>query len=142
MTELSQHEVRAVHPEHLDIVWPRVLPLIERALARGQGDESTPEDVLSRLATGESQLWVVARESEITAAAVLSVMDSAKKRKLHIDILSGTDMPAWVDQLEDLFRKFKDRVDADCIEASCRPGLARVLSNRGWRRKAVVMSIE
>lgn len=130
-----------MYPEHVDIVWPELRPLIERALERGQGDETDESIVRTQLKSGESQLWVVTNEGQVEAATVVSVMDSPKTRKLSIEILAGENMPAWVELLEGVMLRFKESLGASCIEASCRPGLARQLRKRGWMQKAIIMEL-
>lgn len=137
----SSLEVRAVLPETAVQAWPAVEPLISSALRRGQGDESAPEHVLARVIKGESQMWVVVEGDEVVATTVLTVLDAPNTRKLSVDILAGVGMPRWVDRLEELIVRFMRTVNATCIEASCRPGLAARLKQRGWRQKAVIMEL-
>lgn len=140
-TTQSRREVQVVYPQHIDAVWHQLGPLIERALEHGQGDETDESIVRQQLKKGDSQLWVVTNEGQIEAATVVSVMDSPKTRKLSIEILAGEKMSAWVELLEDVMLRFKKELGASCIEASCRPGLAKQLRERGWTQKAVIMEL-
>lgn len=139
--EQSSPEVRQVLPADARHVWPIVEPFIDRALRRGQGDESTPEHQLARIEAGLAQLWVVTSEDAVKAVVVLSIVETDAARKLNVDILAGSDMDTWEDYVERLLLEFMDITGAACIEASCRPGLAKRLKARGWRRKAVVMEL-
>lgn len=72
---------------------------------------------------------------------VVSVKQYPTGRKLFVELLVGTDMEQWVDQLERVLIECRDLVGAMCIEASCRIGLAKKLGKRGWSKKAIVMEL-
>jgi len=134
--------ISQVQTGDLGAVWPRVRPLVERALRHGQGDGTSVEVVLAGLVEGVTQLWVIHEGDDIQACIVLSVTSHPKGRKVFVELLSGEGMDDWADALEGLLRDFKDLTGSACIEASCRKGLARYLSRRGWKTKAVIMSLE
>lgn len=115
--------------------------MIRKGLSHGQGDESTPEQLKAAIERGESQLWVIHEGEDIKAGVVVSVTDTAV-RKVWVDLLAGRDMNEWLPELVSTLADFRDLVGAKCVEASCRPGLAKHLKPLGWKRKAIVMSLE
>lgn len=130
-------QVSAVAPDSLDIVWAALLPEIRKAMAGGTGVFLREE-----VRAGNAQMWVIHQGEDIRAGIVVSVMDGETGRKVFIDLLAGKDMLEWVDELESLLRAFKERTGANRIEAGCRPGLAKRLMSRGWKKTAVVMELQ
>lgn len=113
--------------------------MLKRALRHGQGDGASIDDIIRSLADGESKMWVVRESFDILACMVWTVTEHKKGRKVLVEFLAGKDMDLWVGMLEELLQDYRDLVGAMCVEASCRKGLAKKLSERGWRSKAVIM---
>jgi hypothetical protein len=130
-----------VPPASVGAVWAALSPMIEKGLSHGQGDETSPEQMRAAIERGDMQMWVVHEGEDIKAGIVLSVTDAAV-RKLWVEMLVGRDMGEWIDELERLVCDFRDLIGAGCVEASCRPGLAKYLARRKWKRKAIIMSLE
>ncbi len=132
--------IREVTPLALADVWPALSGWVNKGLKHGQGDEALESDLFQNVITGRNQLWVVQDEDNIVGGVFFSVHESRVK-KVYIDLLVGVRMQDWVDELENLLRDYKDLVGAVCVEGSCRPGLAKLLGERGWKQKAIIMSI-
>lgn len=135
---------RHVSPAILSDVWPKVEPQIARALSHGQGDQTNTSVFYSQIMRGAMQLWVMIDDEEIIASCVLSVIDYPDTKKLWVETLSGDGFDEWGDELEELLLDYMNIMGADCIEASCRPGLAKNLQRRrtGWRKKAIIMELK
>ena len=134
--------VSEVTPETLAYVWTEIEPMVKRGLSHGQGDGTTSNHMLAAIAGGQMSLWVIHRGREVVAGIVLSFSEHDVCKKLFVEMLAGKDMPVWADQLEGLLKDVKELIGATCIEASCRPGLAKFLSGRGWKEKAIVMEMK
>ena len=141
-TGQSSLEVSSVPPDLVPAVWTKLLPQIERALAHGDGDSTTPGHMLDAVLKGRMQLWAVHEGEEIIAGLIVSARTYTAKTTVVINLLAGRDMDGWADRIEQLLRDLRDLIGADTIEASCRAGLARRLGKRGWKRKAVIMELE
>lgn len=142
-TVLEPIEISSVPRERVKDIWGSVAEMIEMALSYGQGDSATAEDVGKDLIVGKSILWVMHRgDGDIIAVVVLSKNVSTKTTKLYVQLVSGEEMSLWLDQLIELLVDLKDIIGADCIEASCRPGLAKILSEAGWSKKAIIMELK
>lgn len=109
------------------------------ALGRGQGDSVTPEQALSAITEGRHQLWAVHDDGGIHAAVGVSVDEHPACRKVWVSMLAGRRMFEWADLVESALKKCRELSKSKCIEASCRPELARYLERRGWKVKAVIM---
>ena len=134
-------EISSVTPEMLDHVWSSQIEMIERGLRHGQGNDVTSDDMLAGILLGRWLMWVIHRGTDIIAIVVLSVITTPRKKKLFVELIAGRDLPSWYVQLHDLLIDFKEVIGADCIEASCRPGLAKYLSEMGWSKKATIMEL-
>lgn len=129
-----------VLPDQLSYVWPKVQPMIERGLRHGQGDFCDSGDLLLEVARENSHLWAIHEGEEILGCAIVSV-HQGRVRKILVEMVAGTEMAKWQDDLNETMLRFKETVGADCVEASCRPGMAKRLESLGWKKKATVMSI-
>ena len=140
-TEQSSPEFRTVRSEHLGAVWPRVEPYIARALRHGQGDATTTEHVKAGLLLGNTRMWVALEDEEILGGIIWSARRVDTGQKLWIEFIFGRDLERWLDELMELGRDMKEITGSFAIEASCRPGLVKILKQHGWRQKAVVMEM-
>lgn len=135
-------EIRSVPDEMICEVWLSQIEMIEKGLSRGQGDDVSSNDMLASILTGKNRLLVVHRVEDIIAIVVLSVIETPKKTKLFVELIAGRDFPLWIDHLQEVLVNFKESIGADCVEASCRPGLEGCLSKIGWSKKATIMGFE
>lgn len=131
--------VSAVRPEDAMSVLSAVGPQVKDALSRGQADAVTPQEALSAISEGRTQLWAVHDGEGVHAAVGVSVDQYSACRKVWVSLLAGRRMFEWADLVEQALQKCLQVTNSDCIEASCRPDLARYLERRGWKVKAVIM---
>jgi len=134
-------EVSSVPKDMVWHVWKSQLDMIEGALSHGQGDSASAHNVLAEIYSGRNILWVVHRGEDIIAVVVLSVKSTSTLKKLFVELIAGKDLPSWSGEVQQLLIDFKDIIGADCIEASCRPGLAKYLGKSGWSQKAIIMEL-
>lgn len=139
-TAPSSLNVSGVPADQVALLWPRIEPLVEKALRHGEGDESDPATVRAELEAGRMVLWVI-HDAEIVAVLVLKVLVHPRKKTLHLVLTAGTRLAEWVGEIEGLLRDYAGLIGADTIEASCRDGLMRVLKKRDWKRKATIMEL-
>ena len=121
------------------LLWPELLPKVERGLAHGQGDSIAPCHILESIVNGDMGMLVAHQGERIQGAAIFEVNQFPTKKVLFVVLVVGEKLLEWIDELEEALKSYRDRVGADCIEASCRDGLVRILSRRGWGRKATIM---
>lgn len=134
-------EISSVPEEMVRHVWQSQIDMIERGLRHGEGDNVRSDDILAKVFSGEYILWAIHQGTDIIAISVVSVIRT-RKTKLFVKLIAGRDMSLWLGQYLELLADFKDVIGADCIEASCRPGLAKILlSEHGWSTKATVMEL-
>lgn len=116
--------------------------MVEKGLSHGQGDETSVDHMKDAIKAGHMAMWVVHEGDDIKAALVLSLVETVNGRKVWVEMLAGENMDEWVRDLQDMLVMFRDYVGGHCIEASCREGLAKYLKGLGWKRKAVIMTLE
>ena len=124
-----------------ELVWGHFLPMIEKGLAHGQGDSMAPCHVLEALKSGHMDMLVSHEGEELKGAAIIEITRFPTKLVLFVVLLIGERLSDWVDEMEQALIDYRDAIGADCIEASCRDGLVRVLNKRGWKRKATILTI-
>ena len=139
--ELPSVEMSYVPPVLVAQVWASQIDLIERGMAKGQSDWESADDLLGDILARKSQLWAAHRDGDVIAIAVIAVRSKKGITKLFVQLIAGTDSPQWADLLQSNLLRMKDKIGADCIEASCRPGLAKYLKNVGWSQKAIIMEL-
>jgi hypothetical protein len=140
-TSPQSPEFRSVDRESLGIVWPIVEPMVRRALKHGQGDAGTAEGLLRKVYDGDLQMWAILIDGEITAAVILSVLQLDVCSKVWVHVIAGKRSDLWAADISKLLLDFKELTGAKCVEASCRPGAAKVMKSVGWRQKAVIMEL-
>lgn len=134
---LSLSEVQ--HLEVLDSVWGELTPMAEKGLSHGIGDTATLEGLYEGLKAGIHKLWVIHRGDEIVAGVVISIKQFPRKKTIYIELLAGRDLDSFLHEIQEKLRELKVHIQADTIEASCRPGLTRVLAD--WKVKAYLMEL-
>lgn len=146
MQERQKVEVEAtmspVPLEAVDYVWSSQIDMIEKAMTKGIADWGTTDWVLDRIKNELSLLWAIHRGEEIIGVIVTSVESNDLMTKMFVQLLAGENMHEWNwDVNQQVLRKYADYVGADCVEAACRPGLAKFLKNKGWSQKAIIMEL-
>lgn len=128
-----------VPPEQVPAMWERFRRQVERALSEGAGVHMDEAHYLTALASGQMQMIAVG-DTEPQAIGVFSTLEYPKSRVLFVELLAGENLANWLPYMEPILRQWRDHIGATTIEASCRPGLAKRLTN--WTRKAVLMELK
>ena len=133
--------VEDVQPASIDIVWPLVLPMVERGIRHGEGDTLTAGMIRHAIIDGEMSAWAVREiaSGEILAVLVFRIRLCVNGRSVFVVMLAGERMVEWVDEVETMLRDYAVIVGARNVRANCRMGLSHILARRGWKRKSVIM---
>ena len=116
--------------------WPRVSPLIRRAL---EGEGSYAEaDVALYCIGGSSQLWLVERENEVSAVCITEIVKFPRQRKCMLRYLAGfmEAIEPHIPAVEDYAR----REGCQVLEGYARRGFVRRMPD--WTREYVIMRKE
>jgi hypothetical protein len=126
--------------DQVQYVWSSQLEMVEKAMAKGQADWGSAADLLSAILKEKSLLWAVHQGDDILAVVVTCVDANKHMRKMFVQLLAGDGMEHWIEHQQTLL-EFADYAGVECIEASCRPGLAKFLKGHGWSQKAIIMEL-
>lgn len=84
--------IGGVQPDQLLTVWPKVEPMLKRAIFDGSGESS--DTVLTALQLGIMQLWVI---GDFLAVIVTGIQTRPLHNVLMGHYLAGSDMDTWLD---------------------------------------------
>jgi len=132
--------ISQVQVDQLEQVWPNLLPMVARGLRHGQGDSLAPCDILHSLKSGDMILWIAHEDQTLYGGMVFQVSQSPRKKTVFVVILAGVEFERWANDMQAVLIEYQKGIGADCIEASCRKGMARKLERLlGWKAKAIIM---
>ena len=131
---VPQAEVRAV--------WPKVAPLLQRAIPYTSG-RTDMRSIFVALQEERQWLWVAFDDTDkvIAAAFVTHKADYPQGSALVIDCAGGEKMTGWLTTASKVFRRCAADLGAERVELYGRKGWARVLKSCGWQQKMVVLEI-
>ena len=127
-----------VPPEMVPQVWAYILPHIEAAAVHCEG-ELEPEDFYPDLVSGEMQLWLVLKGTEVAATVITQIIPYPRKKILRILCLGGKQMRDWY-FLFDQIENYAILEGCVAIEAWARKGFERVLTD--WKSSYQVLTKE
>ncbi len=127
-----------VPPDMVSTVWEYILPHIEAAAVHSEG-ELEPIDFYDDLVSGDMQLWLVLKETEVAATLITQIIPYPRKRVLRILCLGGKKMRNWY-FLFNQVENFAILNDCVAIEAWARKGFERVLTD--WKSSYQVLTKE
>ncbi len=130
--------VSYVKREDIRDVWASVDHYIAEAM---EDSDATycPDKMREQLETQDALLWVVQQDDKIVAAAISEIQNVQGRDTLIISALGGVGFPDWIDMLERTFLRYMEELDLEKMRAYCRPGMAKWLGDREWRKVTTVM---
>lgn len=130
MTDEEVH-VSLIPKEVVDQVWGDVTGFIEGA-ADYTGGRYTVDDAYSMVMNHDFLLWATFDKTGIKGAAVTNFILYPRKKVLHIMFLGGEGGMDWKDKYLKTMQFFAFDNQCDSIEASGRPGWAKILKHDGF----------
>lgn len=132
-------DISLITADSLPAVWRQMRPKIIKALGDGMGIHYTEEHYYQEVLSGRMQLWA-AHECEVVAVGIISVNEFPKGKSIFIELLAGSKLDEWLEDVEPLLHEYARQIGATTIEASCRPGLVKKLTR--WRPVATLMRLD
>lgn len=130
----GKYELTLVATRNVLPVLQNVSETLKEALAEHTYGEYDYEELSRRLLTGEAQLWIVAENgARVVMLAVSRVIKYPAKRRLAVDLIVGEDIEGCA-ILMDIAAAWAKQFGCVEIEASCRPGIRRVMKKYGFNR--------
>lgn len=125
-------EISLVPPELIEGLWPRIFPHLAKAAEYTFG-RYEPEDIFATVVNGQAHLWVAITDTgDIAGITITRFWHYPRKNCLDVIFLSGNDWASWKDAMFDTLTNWAQDSGCDAIEASARPGFARVVKDRGY----------
>ncbi len=128
----SAIEITAVPAAVIDVVWPDVAPMIERATNTSDGRFDV-ESVREGIEAGLLALWIVMDDAKPIAALTTRVeVFPTGMRALAIDWLGGDGMQDWLPELNRVLSEYGKSYGCNHLQGYGRKGWQRALSKHGW----------
>ena len=134
--------VYKAEPQYIDVLWPYVEPLLNKAIQRTIGEVGL-EDVKNWLKTGQQQLWIIADpdDKEIIGAFTTEIYIYPNQRHLrgHLWGTKPNTMHKWIDVWSEPVEKFCKEENISHIETAGRDGWTRALKDKGYQKYYTVL---
>jgi hypothetical protein len=123
----------------IDLVWPVVLPMLQRAIDFNDGDFDG-NHVFERLMEDTMQLFIGYNTDDIIYAAVTELIPYQHNKALRIVLMGGKQINSWVDTK--IFEKFGKLEGCNRIEIVGRKGWVKKLISRGYKQTHYIVTKE
>lgn len=131
-------EVR-VSVKDIDLVWPVVLPMLQRAIDLNDGDFDS-DYVFDNLMKDTMQLFIGYSKDDIIYASVTELLPYQHNKALRIILMGGKQIDSWVDTK--IFEKFAKQQGCNRIEIVGRKGWIKKLESRGYKQTHYIVTKE
>ena len=121
----SGREVIIVHPLLVKKLWPKVGPLLDKAVKRANGNLYL-EDLLNDILAERAALWVVFNDREIEGAFTTQVSLYHRRRVCAVPFVGGRNLRYWLEAYE-LIKDWARARNCDAVEGYARKGWFRML---------------
>ena len=123
--EESPYLIAAIPTHQLHVIWPLVVPHLEKVVDVAHGD-LTLTSIRNKLTSGGAQLMAISRGNEIVAATTVEIVTmESGKRCLATMIIGGADSGEWGDQYLTKLQELAREALCDCVRGCGRLGWAR-----------------
>ena len=134
--------VYKAEPQYIDVLWPYVGPLLNKAIDRTIG-EINLEDVKDWLKEERQQLWVIVdeQEQEIIGAFTTEIYIYPNQKHLrgHLWGTKKNTLKKWMDSWSEPVEKFCKENNISHIETAGRDGWTKALQSKGYKKYYTVL---
>ena len=119
-------------------IWHEVKPLVDKALARADGEQLS-EDVLQKLLNKEMILFAGIEANELASVCIAEILEYPQKRVLHVSISAtknGRDFELW-NETFGVVEDFGRAMGCTSVSACVRKGFVKKLD---WTYKYAVLT--
>jgi hypothetical protein len=132
----TECEITGIGSIDIPIVWNQVVPMLESALTRSDG-EYFLQDIYALLMYHKMQLWVVADEVEIKTCIVTEFRHFPQKKICYIVLSAGEGLSQWAHLMQELEQWAYDE-GADLIRAYGLKGWEAVVKPLGYSTQQLI----
>lgn len=129
-----------VKPSEAREAWQKAAPFLLPAIS--QGDEFTPEQVLSAIEDGEMQLVIFEHESAYGAVVTDGVTRPNGKKAMRVIFAGGIGMGVLLDSIIAALKAAASASGFNTIELIGRDGWLKTLADYGFRKTAILMECQ
>ena len=135
------YTIAGIQPPDIVKVWETVERWIENAAKHE--NESSLDEIKSKLLSGNMQLWVVLQFPTFTpVACYVTEIELAPTLTLNAAYLSGDGVDDWLPLVERTIHQFAESVGCGRLSLRGRRGWVKKLREFGWTEELVVMNKE
>lgn len=134
-------QVSAVPSQVLDIVWPEVATMLDKAVQTTRPRYNI-ESVRKELDRGTLLLWLVLDETTPVAAFTTRIADYPKSRGLCMDWIGGSRMNEWLPLAQPLMERYARDHECTHLEGYGRKAWGRWLQRYGWEPEYIAYRME
>jgi len=120
----------------------QVRALFDRCVNRAVRGEFNSDDLLRLAQEGRMHIGIVSDGEYPVLAVAFEFVHYPRLTVLNIAALAGRGMGKIMREFWPMFRRFARLAGADCIQASCAPGMARMLRRYGFGEVYQIMRSE
>ena len=124
--------VSMVPLEHVDACWKDVEKYLEGAAEYTHG-RYTVDDIYDCVKEYDYTLWIAFNELGIKGAVVTNFVHYPRKKYLVMTFCGGEQLDQWKDPMLKLLQHWAFDSGCDGIEATARPGWAKIFKNDGHK---------
>lgn len=119
-----------VPSEHVKEIWSQVEGYLQGAAEYTHGRYDV-DDIYDSIMGYDHTLWVAFTDEGIKGAVVTNFMFYPRKKYLVMTFCGGVELETWKDPMLKLLQHFAFDTHCDGIEATARPGWAKMFKNDG-----------
>lgn len=136
---VGKYELTLVSSEGIPHMFGNVAERIQEVIEERSFREYDLDELYRRLVAGEAQLWLVAEKgARLVMVAVSRILRYPCVKRFSIDLIVGEDMEGCVVFLE-VGANWAKQFGCTEIEASCRPGIRKVMQKHGFEKQYEVI---
>lgn len=136
------YKMKIVYPEDVRYVWHLVESDVENAAKYSNGTHNA-DVILQAIMGRRSLLWIITDpDDEPVAHMITEIAQYPLKRVVVVVTAGGRDFKKWQDVGMETLLRYQEEANCDSLEAVCRPGMAKWLSQLGWNKKSTIMEFD
>jgi len=123
-------DISFVPKEYVDSCWEQIEDYLKGAADYTHGRYEV-RDIYWAIVDYDHQLWIAFDGDEIKGAVVTNIVNYPRKRYLCMSFCGGIELEKWKDPMLKMLRHWAFDNRCDGIEATARPGWAKIFKNDG-----------
>lgn len=136
---IGKYELTLVAAQGIPHIFENLAEKFQEVMEERNFHEYDLEELYRRLVEGEAQLWLVAEKgARLVMVGVTRVLRYPSVKRLSVDLIMGEDMEGCVAMLE-YGANWAKQFGCTEIEASCRPGIRKVMEKYGFVKQYEVI---